>query len=135
MYEKYLTALELMDACIATKFNIKQSCVDTWDDCFDFILANFAKPQTARQDGVPVDWSTKHSEIDLVRPLIDGTYKTQGQEIEDVLRGIPPALAEEIFPVGIARYLLRDMNLPFDHRQSRTFKQFVSWYGTMILCC
>jgi hypothetical protein len=146
MYEKYITALQLMDAAVATKSAIKPEagwgetegvrnhhpCVFAWDACFDFVFANFAKPQTAADSGsVRVD--IRHLEVSLVRPLIDGTYETRGQQIEEVLRSIPPKLAEEIFPVGVGRYLLRDAALPFDHRKSRTFSQFHNWYGSMIL--
>ena len=158
MYEKYHTALRLMDACLATKDLAKPEggwkgtylsedrnrwvtndgpihpCHAAWDACFDFIFANFAKPETA-MDGGLINWHSKHAEVGLVRPLIDGTDKTRGEEIEAVLRGIPPKLCEEVFPVGIARFLMRDCAIPVNHRMLRTFKQFHDWYGTMILSC
>lgn len=148
MYEKYVEALRLMDECVKTKqftqpetgwgapYGIRglHPCIPAWDACFDFIFANFAKPQTG-VNNPPVSCDSIHAEVKLVKSIIDGTYKTGGAEIEDLLRGIPPSLCEEIFPVCVARYLLRDMWMPFDLRKSATFSQFHLWYGTMILSC
>lgn len=158
MYEKYVTALRLMDACIATKDAVcpeggwpemplrnaypgcKQTapmhpCHQAWDNCFNFIFANFAWPETGMKDGGVINYNAKHPEMAMVRPLIDGTYKTGSAEMEAVMRSIPPVLLDEIWPVGIGRFLLRDQQMPINHRLLFTFLEFHNRYGTMILNC
>lgn len=110
MYEKYVTALQMMDAVVATKDLIKpvtgwgapygtdglHPCHPLWDVCFDFIFENFNKPETAIQPKdqgiINYERYPHHAEIDLVRPLINSTYRAGGEEIEEVLRGIPPKI-------------------------------------------
>lgn len=158
MYEKYVEALRLMDVCIATKEAVKPEgedwperalqvpqgwtgpttakmhpCHQAWDDCFNFIFANFAWPETGQPDGGCCNWNTKHPEVEMVRPLIDGTYKSGGSEMEAIMRSIPPVLLDEIWPVGIARFLLRDHQMPLNHRWLFTFREFHNRYGNMIL--
>jgi len=152
MYEKYHTALRLMDACIATKEMEKPEngwperrltfvnrdgrthaklhpCHEAWDICFDFIYENFAKPDTAMAE-MWTKWKNDHPEIRVTQDTI---LLTDSKEMERLLRSMPPELAEQVFPVGIARFLLRDAAMPLNHRFLRTFKQFHEWYGTMIL--
>jgi len=160
MYEKYVEALRLMDVCIATKEAIKPEgegwperalqvpagwtgqtsasmhpCHQAWDDCFNFIYANFVRPETSIPSNGKLDYNMKHPEIDMVRPIIDGTYPSGGPEMEAVLRGIPPVLLDQIWPVAVARFLLRDKRLPLSHRWLFTFKEFHERYGNMILKC
>lgn len=159
MYEKYVEALRLMDICIATKDAVKPEgegwperplrnaypgcaqtakmhpCHQAWDDCFNFIFANFAWPETGQKNGEGCNWDTKHREVEMVRPLIDGTYRAGGPEMEAIMRSIPPVLLDEVWPVGIARFLLRDQRLPLNHRWLFTFKEFHERYGNMILSC
>ncbi len=149
MYEKYHTALRLMNDCIATKtlerpaegWPMKQlvsidgdpyekeyhPAHSAWDICFDFIFANFAEPDTAM--GTTKKWGRDHPEVKATTDIL----MAGGEEMVWMLHSMPPELAEQVFPVGVARFLLRDAALPIQHRLLRTFKQFHEWYGSMIL--
>lgn len=142
MYEKYITALQLMDNVVATKVtpgygpngianryrNLHPTHV-AWDICFNFIFENFRKPETALVGGFPpID---KHREIDLASELI---YRnSQLIEFEKILRAIPPVLSEEIFPVAVFRYLMHDMEIVINHRKLNTISQCLQWYSTMLM--
>jgi len=153
MYEKYHTALRLMNAVISTngviepetgwpvreltyiqrdgKTRVKlHPCHAEWDILFDYVFANFAKPDTAMVDDLWEKWSADHPEVSVTQKTI---LLCGCEEMERLLYSMPPELAEQVFPVGIARYLLRDIRLPLNHRRLRTFKQFHDWYGPMIL--
>lgn len=140
-YEKYSTTLALMDACVATKdlprtgwSDGTHPCHATWDACFDFVFANFAKPQTANSDNeLNFRFTTGHPEFDLVRPLFNGTYK--GDEFERMLRSIPPKFSEEIFPVAVFRYLISDLMLPLNHLHLNGFSEYHKLYSPMHLYC
>jgi len=151
MYAKFVTALRLMDDCIATKHMAEPAegwpivelntykdapkqgalhpCHAAWDICFDFILANFSRPATSMVDGEWVRWKAGHPEIDATKMLL----LVDAKEIQRLVRSMPPELAEQVFPVSIARFLLRENTMPLNHRLLRTFKQFHEWYGPMIL--
>ena len=149
MYSKYIEALRLMDLVIAVKDAVppegeKWARWETpkgpghhiapvqpaWDECFTYIHANFAVPETGKNGFTPEQYQ---QEVALCRPLIDGTYPSCGPEMEAVMRGIPPVLLDVVWPVGIARFLLRDCRVPFNHRLSTTFSEFHKRYGRMIL--
>ncbi len=132
MYEKYEHSLKLVDACI-------QVCEDrvavskAWDDLFLYIHSNFVHPQTENWN---CERSNKcHEEVNMVRPFIDGTYGKPGWELEAMIRSIPPAIAEVVWQVAVARYLLRDIQVEFRHSEVTTFHEFYTRYGFMILGC
>jgi len=106
-------------------------CHQAWDDCFNFIYTNFARPETSSGSGA--DCASIHLEVLLCKPIIDGTYKTGGPEMDVVMRAIPPVLLDVVWPVGIARFLLRDHQIPIGHRYLFTFDEFHKRYGTMII--
>lgn len=160
MYTKHITALQLMDAVItASKLDIdkpqkEQLCVTAWDETFTFIHANFAIPETVRNnipdylwdklvhginqtavnnDTPGINYEKIQKEINLCRPLIDGTYLSGSIEMETAMRDIPPTILEVVWPVAIARFLLRDHAVPLLHRKSSTFPEFHRRYGLMIL--
>ena len=157
MYEKYITALRLMDAVISVKdaptppegWMITPRGYDpndltkkerapgilhpvnlAWDELFTFVHSNFETPVSAARGRT--DYK---EEYDLCRPFIDGTYRAPSQELEGMIRSIPPVILDVVWPVSIARLLLRDHSVPFNHRLSTTFKEFHDRYGHMILSC
>lgn len=131
MHEKYIHALQLMDDTIASK-DVDDLMHSNCDLCFNYIYLNFAEPNTSAANDV-VSVEDRKRDLDLCRPLIDGTYKTG--EMEDVLRRIPPILLDEVWPVAILRFMLRDQRLRIDHRKLKIFKEFYNRYSVMILNC
>jgi hypothetical protein len=130
MYEKYVDALKLMDATIAAnKDEDRKGVSEKWDELYTFIHANFIVPDSAKGG-----FEFK-AEYDLCRPLIDGTFAAPSAELEEQIRKIPPVILEVVWPVAIARYLLRDVRIVWDHRKSSTFTEFHHRYGNMILNC
>jgi hypothetical protein len=155
-YEKYIRSLELYDAVLATKNavepeggwplrewvtgSVTQSgplhpCHAAWDTLFSYIYDNFFLPETAMKDGEWPSGVSLHEEVKLVTPIIDGTYSSPSETLEEAIRKIPPVIAEVVWPVAIARLLLRDHRMPFNHRMSDTFTEFHHRYGPMILTC
>jgi hypothetical protein len=51
----------------------------------------------------------------------------------EAIRAIPPVISEVVFPVAIARFLLRDHCMPLNHKKLATFAEFHKRYATMIL--
>lgn len=155
MYAKYIKALELMDAVIATKSieppeegwigcylengtykprknaTLDHPCNAAWDEAYTFIHANFVIPESM-SDGSD-RYNSVHAEVALCKPLIDGTYPPGSAEMIAAIRAIPPVIAEVVFPVAIARFLLRDHQIPVSHLKLKTFREFHKRYATMIL--
>lgn len=101
----------------------------TWDHLFEYIHHNWDIPSTAA-----MSWWTQTSgdcqaEIFDCRVMLE----MDPDELEAKLESLPPYFTESIFPVAVARYLLRDLALPFNHRQTTTFTEFHNRYGKMIL--
>jgi len=138
MYEKYVTALRLMDQTILARTDPKvegetrHPVTVKWDELFTFIYANFEKPVSAKGC-----WNNPafKEEYDLCRPFIDGTFRAPSEELESRIRRIPPVILDVVWPIAIARFLARDCGLPFNHRESRTFTEFHYRYGNMVVSC
>lgn len=154
-YEKHITALRLMDAVIATKglcrypdtdtwgvpyFSLELSpCHEAWDELFTFINANFEDPK--------IDTLThkdRKAQAKLCSPYIDNTFSVWNEdgntrivnaELEAMIRSIPPVILDIVWPVSIARFLMRDHWIPLNHRMSSTFAEFDRRYGAMIRDC
>lgn len=107
-----------------------------WDHIFSYIHSHWADPETA---SVPCTWPeeperftvSERAEIMDCRKMLN----MGGAELEEHLATLPPYFGESLFPVAVARYLLRDLCINFDHRKSATFKEFHRRYGTMVMHC
>lgn len=129
MYTKYIKALRMMDEVIAVGKDAKE-CLAKWDELFVYIHTNFEAPAVYKERNA--EGYNHKADYDLCRPVIDGTYR---ENMEEVIRSIPPVLLDIVWPVGIARYLLRECRVNFSHRWSNTFGEFHNRYGYMILGC
>ncbi len=103
-----------------------------WDHMFTYIHTHWAEPLTAGLN--------RHDErrtAPEMTELIDcrAMLCMKHDELVEKLETLPPYFREEIFPVAIARYLLRDLQLPVLHRKITTFSEFHRRYGTMVLGC
>ena len=110
----------------------QQEAIDCWDHLFHYIHTHWASPLTAAETR-ELEWKNrftvgeKEEIVDCQRMLEMST-----KELEEKLATLPPYFTESLFPVAIARYLLRDLCLPINHRGCKTFAEFHSRYGTMI---
>ena len=124
MYTKYVEALKMMDEVIAISQDETQ-CIAKWDELFVYIYANFAAPVRGEPHNIATDYN-------LCRPVIDGTYR---ENMEEIIRSIPPVLLDIVWPVGIARFLLRECRVRFSYKLATTFHEFADRYSYMILNC
>lgn len=157
MYEKFEKALELMDLAIAHASTLPkpnnpwldydksfpwQEVADKWDDLFGHIHATFVIPKTAmtidstgkeqRVDpkGDAVLKSLYDEELRLCKELMDAPTDA---DFKRKVYAIPPEILEVAFPIAIARFLLRDMQYPLQHRITKTFSTFYHRYGSMVM--
>ena len=100
-----------------------------WDHLFDYIHTNWMLPATSDARYVAPNSETA-AELQECRELLDATG---AKEIEERLEKIPPHYSEALFPVAVGRFLLRELQLPFNYRMSTTFGEFHRRYGRMIL--
>jgi hypothetical protein len=106
-----------------------EDAVACWDHMFTYIHEHWAKPMSAGNRRITT--SAEQSEyVDCYAML-----RMPHDELVAKLESLPPYFREEIFPVAVGRYLLRDLQLPLDHRKATTFLEFHSRYGSMILGC
>lgn len=117
-----------------------QDANQAFDIIFEYIHANFAMPVTAgrnRVDGrkeLQNRWNTPEGkkEIQDCDDMLTNRKFAVGLFVE-YLETIPPYFSEILFPVCVARYMLRDLYMPINHREAVQFNEFHNRYGTMIL--
>jgi len=101
-----------------------------WDHLFEYIHANWDVPSTMAMTW----WAQRKSDEQKVELYDCRKMLEMGPEdLETRLESLPPYFTESIFPVAVARYLLRDLWIPLNHRKTVTFKEFHNRYGSMIL--
>jgi len=155
-YEKFVTAMQLMDVVIKLTTEYRASIkkvgkwtitdeykADTraiheaWDELYSFIYANFARPESARIEG-------KTCGIFDSSVLIDAAAREghmcwemlnirDADELLSKIKAIPPIFVEVLFPVAIARHLLRDVKVPLQPARLTMFNEFYYRYGPMIV--
>lgn len=104
-----------------------EDAIACWDHLFSYIHDHWAKPMSASIIG-------RETSVHMAEYVDCQTMLRMGHdELVAKLESLPPYFREEIFPVAVARYLLRDMCLPINHRLSTTFAVFHTRYGNMIL--
>lgn len=132
MYEKYQTSLTLVNlvhnANSADNKHRHTSVVASWDNLFRYILDNFQPPETAGWDDCDNELAAK--EYALCKEVL---RDMGSNELCSALWACPPAILECVWPVAVARFLLRDCGVRVNTAKSKTFKQFVDVYGRMIL--
>jgi hypothetical protein len=111
-----------------------EEAVAAFDHLFHYIHTNWQQPVTAN----PVDTqlltfpqmtaANKHEYIDCREML-----RMKQEEFVAKLESLPPHFQEYLFPVAVARYMLRELAMPINHRKSTQFREFHRRYGNMIL--
>jgi len=144
--DKYQTALMLIRPVIeATVYGDHAEANRAWDDLYSFLHENFAAPETkltyftrgpqigrsnyteiARKARSHDDWDAEIAECQWM-------LGHNREELVEHLRSRPPEYSDRVFPVAIARYLLRDCNVPVDTALLKTFDEFHCRYAVMII--
>ncbi len=114
-----------------------QQCNDAWDHLFTYIHANWAVPNTAMKDGeCTFDYPTMTSDQGKIAVFdCNMMLRMPHDEFVAKLESLPPYFSEIVFPIAVGRYLLRDLYLPIQHRDLKTFSEFHNRYGRIILTC
>jgi hypothetical protein len=145
-YGKFKTAIELMEKCI----KLSNACVRSpagyvdsathtaWDTVYKFIHSTFQEPATAQANGetfaqckARLGDKTFDTEVNLCRDILNIERKTS--ELLDKIKAMPPVFAEVVFPVALARHMLRDASVYVDARNLDTFDEYYRRYACMIL--
>jgi hypothetical protein len=131
-YQKYVDALRLMDQVLslntAPSYSYKRA---TWselseandrfhekiDELMEFVYANWAVPKRNKEN---------------LKAVEDLLYLSD-KEKQPNIRSIPPEVIEEIWPILLVKTLLRDYQLPINHRKMKSFQHFHDTYGWFIL--
>ena len=139
MYAKYIETLRLMTEVVGVGNN-DELINPAWDQLYTFIHANFPVPKSSVKNFDDAtthqtikfcyETSTGMEEINECFDMLVGNHSQE--EILQRLGSMPPGYSDEIFPVAIARFLLRYQNVRVDHRKLTTFDEFHVRYGAMI---
>lgn len=118
---------------------------------YDEVLASYARakgraaftglpqPELIKQMHVAVDdlfrhiYSTFHYDITEETVQVMHKMLTTREISETDLRKIPPTVIESAWPILAMKMLLRDRQMPINHRTLETFKEFRDKYGILIL--
>lgn len=106
-----------------------------FDHIFEYIHAHFPVPDSAIDDTGNWPYLTtemKNKAMDCRTMLL-----TPAALFETNLESLPPYYCNIIFPMSVARYMLRECRMPVNHRYNRTFSEFHRRYGPLVLstCC
>lgn len=127
MTQPYQTMIDLVHEAEQAAGD-QDRAVQIWNQLMDVAFSNFARPTSASWD--QIDSPQSLQEISAMRLMFESKLDT----VVEQLKKIPPVLAEQVFPVYVARYLLRGDLLSFDAvRHSRTGMEFHNRYRNMIL--
>lgn len=134
MHPKYQTAIELMIDVIAWQ-NVVEDAAARWDCLYDYIHENFDAPASSYSN--QTFFALKGEKPKEVKQEIEECremLRNHGaEELIARIEAIPPEYSDMIFPVAIARYLLRDCRVPIHPNMVKTFNEFHQRYGPMIL--
>lgn len=111
-----------------------QQAVDAWDHLYTYIFAHWAKPLTTMEPGVY--WPTSIASGARTEIVDCNAMLQMGHdELVAKLESLPPYFTESMFPAAVARFLLRDLAIPFNIYLSKTFNEFHLRYGVMVIGC
>lgn len=137
-HEHYIKSLALMQATI----DAGPDCNPAWDELYGYMHSVFPEPETAYaviyEDP---EWKSIYTDKERLQILMDHfetldmvvMFRQTREEIIAKLGSIPPVILAVTFPVWVARYLLKFMNVPASPSLLTTFDEFHRRYGPMIL--
>ena len=109
---KYREAIRLFDRCVAAD---KSEVNSRFDQLLSHLKKNFAAPEF------------NQSNIDATVQLLANPSDIAG------IRGIPPSVADSIYPIALAKLGLKEYQLALDPSKMKEFDWFHSTYGRLIL--
>ena len=132
-YAKHIHVLSLLATVPAGKMT-EQDATDAFDHLLYYMHKHWGAPLSAMTD----------NEITNGLPPLSVTASTEARGINallhidtvkfvEYLESLPPVFSEAEFPVAVARYMLRELQMPINHRLSKEFKTFYHRYGRAIL--
>ena len=144
LFAKYIHVLHLLSTIPAPSAEDRaryrntgitsDEATQAWDHLFTYIHERWAAPATAFPRLGKRDYDRKTT-AEMMKERLDckAMLAMSRDELVAHLATLPPYFTEEVFPVAVARYLLRDLRLNFFHRKATTFTEFHRRYGDMIL--
>ena len=120
MYTKHINALRLMDELILA------NNAETRDKLFSFLVDNFPGPAAEKTDAL-------REEIAACISFLDSTYPRGCSEIETLVRSIPPVILDSVWPIAIARFVIRDSGMVGGLVQCKPFCRFAMKYVRIIV--
>ena len=112
---KYIKAIQLLDDAVLARSNVLE-CNLKFNRLLKHCRENFPTFD---------DYKTGVKHVRAL--LVDKIYS-----LEDI-RGIPPKVADELYPVALARIALRYYNLPLNPSRIAEFDFFHETYGRLIV--
>ena len=130
-FKKHIHVLYLLSE-IPTGKVIEDEACDCWDHIFYYIHEHWAPPMSAKGNVEYRATTAEQTEyLDCKTMLL-----MSAKELSDKLESLPPYFTESLFPVAVARHLLRwngPHGLNISPRTLRTFDEFHRRYARMIL--
>lgn len=109
---KYKEAIRLFDRCVAAD---KTEVNQRFDELLAFLKDNFDKPELSTAN------------IQATSQLLKGPADIAG------IRGIPPSVADDIYPIALARLGLREYKMALEPSKIKYFDWFHNTYGAIIM--
>jgi len=110
---KYEQALGLFDLAVASRDDSDLLC-QRFDDLLIYLKSSFTAPEF------------NDANLQAIA-LLRQNYDPEG------IRGIPPCVADTIYPVALVMLGLRTYNLPLDMNKMKQFDWFHETYGRLII--
>ena len=112
---KYKEAIRLFDRAVAVSYNAVE-CNSRFDELCRFLKENWDRP-------------ARNSEVMLAAKQF---LRTTPVDIAGI-RGIPPNVADEIYPIALFKLGLKSYNLPLDSGKMKMFTWFHNEYGWLVI--
>ena len=148
-FEKYVRALDMLnrieteDQALKVGFTDlpeprvfvmrEEAALRNTDELLEYLHANWPEPSSATSTE-----SGQRAVDDETAALCNSCgqmLNMKQEEFEQKLETLPPFFCEYIFPISAVRYVLRELQAPFRHRQSKHFGEFSRRYANLILGC
>jgi hypothetical protein len=110
----------------------EQDATMAFDHLFEYIHTHWGAPLTASYtEPLSKEPFTPGEQAEVFDCGV--MMQMKHNDLVSKLESLPPYFTEAIFPVAVARYMLRDLSVPLAHRKSITFTEFYHRYGRMVL--
>jgi hypothetical protein len=129
-YGKFTHVLALL-ATIPVKMT-GETAIQAIDHMLEYMHAHFAPPSHIGE-GRGMYEGYMPEEMRIHAKKCSEMLRSRETPFVDLLETIPPHFSEVLFPICVMRYMLRELSMPFNHRESLYFAEFHRRYGALIL--